>query len=257
MTQHISLVDVHCHLDAKEFETDLDTVLERAKAAGVVAILSNGTNPVSNRAVLALAQKHALVRSVLGFYPNDAVELGMGAVQDELKFISEHASKIVALGEVGLDLHHDQDTKHFAAMKETFILFARLARRLDKPLIVHSRKAETETIEILETEGNKKVVFHCFGGNKKLAARIIKNGWSLSIPSNVSRSSQFQDFVKDAPMNQLLTETDAPLLSHLGREHRSEPADIAQSIKKIAELKGLTVEETANQIYMNYQRLFK
>ena len=256
MTHMIPLADVHCHLDAKEFEPDLLQVLEHAKDAGLAAILVNGTNPASNRRILTLAKEHALIKAVLGFYPDDAVTQGMGAVQQELAFIQEHARDIVGLGEVGLDLHHDTDKGHFAMMKETFILFARLSKKLDKPLIVHSRKAEQETIEILETESAKKAVFHCFGGSKKLALRVIKNGWYLSIPSNVSRSQQFQDFVKEFPLSQLLTETDAPFLSVKGKGDRSEPADIAQSVKTIAELKGLTVEETANQLYMNYQRLF-
>ena len=252
----LHLVDVHCHLDAKEFAPDLQEVLERAKAAGVVSILSNGTNPENNRRVLELSKEHPLIKPVLGFYPDDVVEQGMSAVQQELRFIEEHASQIAALGEVGLDLQHDADPDHFRMMKETLILFARLSRKIGKPLIVHSRKAEEETIELLETEQAKKVVFHCFGGKRKLASRIIKNGWYLSIPANINRSQQFQEFVRECPLSQLLTETDAPFLSPRGPGTRSEPGDVLETIKKIAAIKEMTPEETANQLYMNYQRLF-
>ena len=257
MKTRVPLVDVHCHLDAPQFSEGLDGVLERARRNGVVAVLSNGTNPESNRRVLELSIKYPIVKPVLGFYPNDAAEEGLSKVHKEIDFIKENSSRIAAIGEVGLDLHHDNDKEHFAIMKETFILLARLARKLDKPLIVHSRKAELETIEVLEAESAKKVVFHCFGGKMKLAERVIKNGWYLSIPANINRSSQFQEFVKSFPLSQLLTETDAPFLSPEGREARNEPANVKLAAEEMAKLKGLTFEETANQLYMNYQRLFR
>lgn len=258
------LIDAHAHLDHDAFKDDLDAVLQRAEKAGVKAIITNGVNPASNRAVLKLAAAHPIIKPALGIYPVDSLakEMEIGEypgkpapfdVDEEIEFIRKHKKKIIALGECGLDDHWVKDTLDKQAV--VFRKLIMLAIELDKPIIVHSRDAEERTIQELEACGAKKVLMHCFGGGLKLAKRVEKNGWYLSIPPNVVRSMHFQRMVEEININNLLTETDCPYLAP-GKDQRNEPAFVAETIKKIAEIKKFDVVETENTIFMNYQRLF-
>lgn len=247
------IVDVHAHLEFENYDGDRDEVIEKNRKAGVVAIICNGTNPTNNRKVLELAEKYDIIRVALGFYPIECENAAEGEVDEEIDFIRQNKSKVIAIGEVGLDKKHDQD---FEKQKECFVKFIELSKELDIPIIVHSRNAEIEAIELLEKHGAKKVVMHCFSGRKRLIDTIINNGWYISIPANVGRNQQFQGMVDICPLKQLLTETDSPFLVHDTSIERNEPRFIAESLKKIAEIKGLEVEEMSNIIYSNYQKLF-
>ncbi|MEM4282140.1 MAG: TatD family hydrolase [Candidatus Woesearchaeota archaeon] len=265
----MQLVDVHCHLDSERLKPDLEGVLARAKASGIKVILSSGVNPPSNRAVLELAKKHELIRASFGIYPLDALGIQPEGIETylprqivpidvdaELEWIFQHKDETAAIGEVGLDYKWVKDAELQARERENFKKIIAAVEKLKKPMIVHSRQAELDCIEMLESSTLKKIIFHSFTGRKHLVARIADNGWFFSIPVIVIKLQQFQDIVKNVPFEQILTETDAPWLGpELGKPN--EPANIVLSIKKIAELKGLTPEETANLIYMNYQRIFE
>ncbi|MBI5398302.1 TatD family hydrolase [Candidatus Woesearchaeota archaeon] len=261
------LVDVHAHLDHTDFSKDIDAVIERARAAGVRAIIAQGVNHESNLAVLALAKKYDIVKAALGLYPLDALNVKVDeqhfseepslprtkvGVDATLNFIEQHNDSIIAIGEVGVDAKFSTD---LAAQRENFQKIIKLSLRIKKPLIVHSRKAELDTIEMLEASKCKQAMMHCFGGKLKLAKRIEDNGWMVSIPPCVVRSSHFQELVKRVNINHLLTETDCP---YLGPEpgKRNEPANVIESVKMIAQIKKMTVEDTANAIFHNYQTLF-
>ena len=123
-------------------------------------------------------------------------------------------------------------------------------------MLVHSRKAEKEVIEILEELNAKKVLMHCFSGKLKLAERIEKNGWYFSIPPVIVHSTHFQEMIKRVSITKLLTETDAPYLGP-DKEQRNEPKNVIFVIRKIAEIKGMDEKEVENSIYMNYQHLFR
>lgn len=246
------IVDVHSHLDDKAFDHDLPQVLERAKKAGVVHIVLNGLNPPNNRKIMELNAKHPLLSVACGIYPIDAVSLGEEDVEAEISWIRQNAKKIIGIGEVGLDYKWTEDR---VTQKHVFVRMIKLAKELEKPIIVHSRNAEADVIAILEENGATKVVMHCFSGKRALAARITKNGWYLSIPPNVVRSDHFQTIVKDTSINNLLTETDAPYLGPT-KDGRNEPANIVLTIQKIAQIKGFEPKEVEQSLYMNYQRLF-
>jgi len=247
------IVDVHAHLEFDNFEKDRDEVVRRAEKAGVVAVICNGTDPDYNRKILELSKKYNIIKAALGYYPCECDKVSESEIDKELEFIKNNKDKVVAIGEVGLDKKHDND---FEKQKKYFRKFIELNKELDIPIIVHSRFAEEETINILEEEKATKVLMHCFSGNKKLVERIIKNKWYLSIPANVVRSQQFQEMIEMIPLNQILTETDSPFLTHDPSIERNEPAYIVESLKKIADIKGLNVEELKKIIYTNYQRLF-
>ncbi|HIH04734.1 TPA: TatD family hydrolase [Candidatus Woesearchaeota archaeon] len=257
------LIDIHSHLDHPRFLPDIDAVISRAKAAGVRHIVTNGIDPRTNRICLELSRKHDIVECGMGIYPRDALkrELETGTsphqaadfdIGEEINFIRQHKDGIIAISEIGLDFVHGEDQQQI----EDFVSMLRLAKELDKPVVVHSRKAEERCIEVLEAEGMKNVVMHCFCGRKRLVERIVKNGWCLTVPTTVVRAQQFQDIAKNAPLTQLFCETDSPYLSPF-KEQRNEPAFVAESYKKLAELKGMTVEDVAQNVYMNWQRMFK
>lgn len=251
-----SLVDVHSHLDDKKF-SNLDSIIVRARKAGVKIIICNGLNPKSNRVCLELSEKYDIVRASLGIYPSDAERLSSKELEDEIMSIEKNRNRIVAIGEVGLDFHWTKkdETEKIEKQRMVFKKLIKLSEKICKPLIVHSRKAEKECIEILEKSRNRKIVMHCFNGNKKLVEKVINNKWFFSIPANIVRSKQFQMIVEECPINQLLTETDAPYLSpYQGRIN--EPSFIVETIKKIAEIKNMDETEVINNIFMNYQTVF-
>jgi len=240
-------VDAHAHLD---FYENLSEVMERNKD---IIIVSNGVNPEGNRKTLAIAKKYDNVKVALGFYPDHVKDYSDEQFAEELAFIKKN--KPIAIGEVGLDYGYVEDEKQRQRMRDWFVQLINLSKELDVPITVHSRKAEADAIELLEKHGAKKVIMHCFCGKKKLVERIIKNGWFLTIPCTVVYAQQFQDNVLAAPITQLLTETDSPYLAPV-KEEKNEPRNVKASIKKIAELKGMTEDDVQKNIFMNYQKLF-
>lgn len=252
------LVDVHCHLDHPDYD-DLELVLQRAKEAGVVKIVSNGLNENSNQRVLDLAKRYDIIKPALGLYPTCLLERDYegypGSGADIEKITNQIKNNdIAAVGEIGLD-YIDVSDEEKAIMKAAFVRMIRLAKEKNIPVIIHSRKAELECIEILEQEQVKKVIMHCFTGKLALVKRIAKNGWYLSIPTAVVRNEQFQNNVKAMPLCNILTETDGPYMAPEPRT-RNESANISKSIKTIAKLKGIDEKEAIQAVFMNYQRVF-
>jgi len=261
------LIDVHAHLDLEGYEVygGIDKVIDESIQNGVKVIITNGTNIESNRKILEIAKKHSVVKVALGIYPTHCLEMIENGEEDkftsELKFIEEQIKhkKCIAIGEVGLEYKEvkDLDEKKKNIEKDCLRKFIAIAKKHDIPIILHSRGAELELVELLEAEGMKdrKVVMHCFSGRKHVVQRIRDNNWYFSIPCNVDRSLHFQQIVMDTPTDRLLTETDSPYLSpKIGTINR--PDNVKITVEKIAEIKKVTPEEASNMIYANYQRIF-
>lgn len=240
------LVDVHTHITDSAFDTDREAVIQRSDC---VALINNGYTPEDNKKTLALAKKISLIKVALGLHPGETWHLRSSEVTKVLTFISKQ--KPVAIGEVGLDGTYENMEKQVQAFKRLIAL----AKKKDLPLIVHSRKAEQLVIDTLEKEEAKKVILHCFTGKLKLALRAEKLGWYFSIPPIIVHATHFQELVKKISLTHLLTETDAPYLSPVKGE-RNEPRNVRRVVETIAALKGITVTEAEQAIYMNYQRLF-
>lgn len=247
------LVDVHAHLEHSKFESDLDDVIIRAKEAGVVSVISAGTNHQTNKETLALAEKYDIVNASLGIYPLDALNMSEKEFQEALSFIEQNKDKIVAMGEIGLDYYHIMGKNE--EQKRKFLKLIELAKELKLPVIVHSRKAELDVVELLETAKNLKIIMHCFSGSLNLVKRAEKNGWYFSIPTNVLYSSHFQKIVETVSLSRILTETDSPFLSPM-KGKRNEPANIVHTIDKIAKIKNIEETEIKKIIFMNYQKIF-
>jgi len=266
----MNLIDVHCHINHAYFKDQLAQVLKRAENAGVKAILVSGVNPPANREVLELVKKHPhILKASLGIYPIDAIGLAEGEtglpsqkepidLEQEFKFIEQNLEHVTAIGEVGMDFHWADKEKTIQQQADNFRKIIRFTIKIKKPIVIHSRKAEQECIDILAEEIKQHeipVINHCFSGKKKIIQQAAALGHNFSIPANIIKSSQFQEMVKIVPLPQLLTETDAPWLSPFA-EQKSEPAFVIESIRMIAKIKNLTEEAVAEQIWENYQRIF-
>lgn len=245
----VTFIDAHCHID---FYDDINAVIQNAVKAGVNLIINNGLNHKTNLLTLNLSQKYPQVKACLGLYPMDALKLSDKEIDEEIVFIEKNKDNIVGIGEVGVDFKLDKDNRE--RQKEIFRKFVKLSIKIDKPIFVHSRKAELECIEILEEENAKKVIMHCFTGKKKLAERIEKNNWFMTISTMVCYSEQIAWFARHISMSNLLCETDSPYL-HPQRKENNEPAFVVEAYKKIAEVKGMDLEEVKNAVYMNWMKL--
>ena len=263
-------VDVHAHLIHDAFVGDEDAAAQRALAAGVDRVIVNGLEPRSNRAVLALCARHANILPALGIYPVDAIAHQIDPVSwqhswgppvpfdpdAEIAFIAEQAAggTLVAIGECGLDAYWD--TTHMPEQERVLRRLIEVALAHDKPLILHTRKAEERTFAILTEMGVTRADFHCFGGKLKLAQRIAEAGYYLSIPPVVARNEAFQRMTAQLPLDQILTETDCPYMGPVAAE-RNEPAFVPAAVSVMAKLRGLTPDAMARAIRANFVRLFR
>lgn len=258
-------VDCHCHLTHDYFKDKLDKVLERAKEEGVREVVTSGVNTASNKKVLELADKYKMVKASAGIYPIDALgleadETGLARqtepinLEEEFKFIKENKDKFVVVGEVGLDFHWDKE--HHKEQKDNFRKVIKFVEKLGKPILVHSRKAEKECVEMLEGSSVKKVILHTFMGSKKLVKKAVDNGWYFSIPTLIVRLEHFQMVAEMVPLDRLLTETDAPWLSPF-RGKKNEPAFVKEVVKKIAEVKEMDKQEVADKVYSNFKSVYQ
>lgn len=265
----MKFVDVHCHIYHDIFKDNFEEVLQKAEKAGVQAIVISGVNPAANKTVLELSKKYPILKASLGIYPIDALglseeESGLPRqtekidIEKELKFIEKHKDEIVSIGEIGMDFHWASKEDTYDQQAKNFRKIIRFAKKMGKTIVVHSRKAERECLDILKDElpnNEIPIVNHCFSGKKSLIKEAAELGYYFSVPAVINKLQHFQTLVELVDLKQLLTETDAPWLSPFpGRPN--EPAYIPEAIKKIAEIKGLSEEEVAKQVWKNYQKVF-
>ena len=261
----MGLFDIHAHLTSPRLCEHTAEILARAREAGVTTIVSNGLNPEDNQAVLDLSSGSDMVQPALGLYPVDAVlpemlELGVDYPRDSevhpedaIEWVRDHVEQAVAVGEVGLDHYWVPDTL-WELQEQRFRKLVSIALEADKPLIVHTRKAERRTFEVLVEMGVRKVNWHCYSSKLKLAKQIAAEGHYLSIPANVVRSQSFARIAMELPRESLLLETDCPYLApEPGGE--SEPAHVLGSITFMAKQWGCSVESAQTQLEANFERL--
>ncbi len=255
----VRLVDSHCHIDMPEFDGDRDAVVARAREAGLVEMLVVGgvDEQGSHRRALEVASRYELPATA-GVHPHEA-RVADEKVYDELRALArEH--RIVGIGEIGLDFHYDHSPR--PVQREAFRRQIRLAREVGLPVVVHTREADEETAEILEAEraGDAGGVIHCFTGGLELARRALGLGFLLSFSGILTfpRSEVIRQVAREAPLDRVLVETDAPFLApppHRGK--RNEPAFVVEVARKLAELRDTTTETIAEATRGNHARLFQ
>jgi len=266
----MGLFDVHAHLTHPKLVPDLDGVIDRARAAGLTSVISNGLNLEDNEAVRRLADRCDLVRPAFGLYPVDAVlpemlaagveyprEAAEATAEETVAWVREHAEEAIAVGEIGLDGHWVPDA-FWDRQEGVFRALVQVALDLDRPIIIHSRKRERRCFEILQEMGVERADFHCFGSKVKLALRIAAAGYHLSIPANARRAESFSAMLRKVPRAQLLLETDCPYLSP-DREAlpTNEPASVRVTAELAGELWGESMAVVTEQFEGNYRTLFR
>lgn len=255
-------VDSHAHIDGKEFDADRVEVVERARAAGVRAILTVGTGDPHGgdleRAVEA-AEKFDGVFAAAGVHPHDAKLFDDAAAERVLKIVRS-GSRVVAWGEIGLDYHYDNSPRE--VQREVFRRQLRMARAESLPVIIHSRDADEDTVEILEDEWSgaaRAGVLHCFGGSVWMAERALALGFFISFAGNVTfkNAEPLREVARTVPLDRLLVETDCPFLAPVPlRGRRNEPAFVVETARRLAELHATTVEEIGHATSANFSKLF-
>lgn len=245
------IYDVHAHLDMFN-DKSLKGIINRAKKENVNTIITNSVNMESISHSLEISKKYPdIVKLAIGLYPEK--DLKLGDWDKFYKFAKENRDKYIAFGEIGLDLF--STTENFNIQKEIFIKELNLAKEFSKPVIIHTRKAEKEVLDILENYPEIKKILHCFSGNFKLIKKAKEMGCYFSIPANIIRSKHFQKMVSELSKEIILTETDSPFLSP-HKEIQNEPSFIRETISMISTIWNISKEEVENQIETNYKKIF-
>lgn len=251
------LIDTHCHLDMSAYEQDLESVLDRARQAGVAKIVSVGIDLESSGKAIALAEKYPFIHATVGVHPH-YVESLTDNDYNELAKMARHP-QVVAFGEIGMDLV--KDYAPVPVQKEHFVRQVALAKELDLPLVIHDREAHADVLDILRQAGPFAAggVMHCFSGDAAFAVAVQELGFVISIPGVVTfnKAEMLQEAVRQTPLSALILETDGPYLSPVPRRgKRNEPESMLFTAQKVAELKGIPLSEVARQTSANAEKLF-
>lgn len=252
------LVDSHCHLDYLARDGDLDDVLVRARNAGVSPMLTISTKLREFDIVRGIAEQADDLFCSVGVHPHEA-ESEPDTTAEMLIELAAHP-KVVGIGETGLDYFYDHSPRDI--QQRLFRAHIAASRETGLPLIVHTRDAESDTIDIMREEmeqGAFSGVIHCFSGTRQLADRSLDLGFYISISGIVTFKSaeDLRRTVEAVPLDRLLVETDSPYLTPVPkRGKRNEPAMTTYTAAKVAELKGVSVEEVAQQTTQNFRNLF-
>jgi TatD DNase family protein len=257
------LIDSHCHLAGPEFTADLDLVVERARAAGVgraFVILAADDEPELRQAEEVRSRWDA-VRFSIGVHPHAAGTFSSDPAEAARRVQQALDAQPLAraVGEIGLDYHYDFAPRD--VQQQVFREQIRLARRLNRPIVIHTREAEDDTFRILEEERAREIggVFHCFTGDRDMARRALDIGFQLSLAGIVTfpRALELKEVARMVPLDRLLIETDSPFLAPVPhRGTRNEPARVARVAEAIAELRGTSVETITAATGANFERLF-
>ena len=253
----MTLVDSHCHLDNEQFNPDREAVIERAVAAGVerMVVIGTGEGPPDLEAGIRLADRHDPIYATVGIHPHDASK----ATPDTYKCLRDllQHPKVIALGEIGLDYHYDHSPRE--VQRAVFLEQMLIAGEARKPIVIHTREAWEDTIALLEIYWRPHGlggIMHCFSGSPDEAALCLDLGFHLSFGGIVTfpKAADVQEAARQAPADRILIETDAPYLAPVPyRGKRNEPAFVAETARKLAELRGVTIEEIARVTTANFK----
>jgi TatD DNase family protein len=251
-------VDSHCHLDFPEFADDLDAVVARAKEAGVAAMVTISTHLDHAAKLRKIAEQFDGVYSTVGVHPHEAKD-HVQVTASQIEALCDFP-QVVGIGESGLDFHYEHSPRE--DQERSFRTHIAAARETGLPLIVHSRGADHETVDILADEmakGPFRGVIHCFSTGKALAEGAMDLGFYVSVAGIVTfkAAEDLRATVTDLPLNRLMVETDAPFLAPVpNRGKRNEPAFVVHTARQIADLKCITLSELADSTTANFFDLF-
>lgn len=250
-------IDTHVHLNADQYEEDIDEVIQRAQEAGVDKMVVVGFDRKTILKAMELTEQHAFIYAVVGWHPVDEID----CTEKDLEWIESLAAhpKVVGIGETGLDYHWDKSPRD--VQQEVFRKQIQLAQKVNLPIIIHNRDATADVVRILKEEGAEKTggIMHCFGGSVETANDCIKMNFMISLggPVTFKNAKAPKQVATEISLDHLLIETDAPYLApHPYRGKRNEPAWVTLVAEEIARLKGLPVEEVAKRTTANALKVF-
>jgi len=255
-------IDSHAHVDGPEFDRDREQVIERARNAEVDLILNVGTGDPHSQAferAIEFADKYKNIYTAIGTHPHDARHYDDLAEQKTKRLING-SSKIVAWGEIGLDFHYDNSPRDVQV--EVFRRQLRCAQELNLPVIIHTREAEIETIEVIKDDysnAKRRGIFHCFSGSLELAKAALDLGFLISFSGilTFNKAGDLRAVAAYVPLDRILIETDCPFLSPVPyRGWRNEPIHVVEVARGLSELRQLPLEEIGQITSDNFLRLF-
>ena len=251
-------IDTHVHLNADQYENDIEEVITRALDAGVNQMVVIGFDRKTITKAMELAENYSFIYAVVGWHPVDAID----CTEEDLAWIESLAEhpKVVGIGETGLDYHWDKSPKD--VQQEVFRKQIRLAQKVNLPIIIHNRDATEDVIRILREEEAEKTggIMHCFGGSVETAKECIAMNFMISLggPVTFKNAKTPKEVAKEISLDHLLIETDAPYLTpHPYRGKRNEPAYVTLVAEEIAKLKGLSIEKVAAETTANALKTFR
>ncbi len=245
--------DTHCHLYNEYYEEGIDSVYEKMEQSKINRVINNGCDAKSNKEVIELLGKYSWMYGAIGIHPESADTY----TKEDLKYVEEHINdpRVVAIGEIGLDYYWTKDNKE--KQKELFEYQLALAERVNKPVIIHSREATQDTIDLLKKYKVTGVI-HSFSGSYETACIYIKMGYLLGINGVITfKNCNLKDVVEKLDLGNIVLETDSPYLTPVPyRGKRNDPSHVWEIAEYIAELKGVCVEEVSKETNGNIARCF-
>jgi len=253
------MIDTHAHIDMDSFDEDREATIQRARDHGVRYIVNIGCDVESSQRSVELTEHYDFIYATAGVHPHDTKNIN-GTTYDELRILLDHP-KVIALGEIGLDYFknyspQDVQRRHFRKQIE-------LAKELNKPIIIHSREAKEDMIAILsdyyDDPNGKSGIFHCFSGDQELADAALAMGFYISFAGTVTfkNADNLRQIAKTIPADRLFAETDCPFMAPVpNRGKRNEPAFVNHTAEKLAEVRGLKIEDVERTMELNFYDLF-
>ncbi len=253
----MELLDSHAHYNDEEFENDREKIIEEIYNSGVTTIINAGYSMESSEKAIEIANKYNFIYATVGVSPNDIENLSKNYIIEIQKMANNN--KVVAIGEIGLDYYWNKENKE--EQRKVFIEQIELANKLNLPIVIHTREAIQDTIDILKNkiECKQKGVFHCCPLNVELVKEALKLGFYISFagPVTFKNSKNANDVIKIVPLEKMLIETDSPYLSPEPlRGTRNDSRNVKYIAQKIADVKEIPVEEIARITYENAKRIF-
>lgn len=251
------LVDTHAHLQWASFDRDREEVICRAREVGVENIVNIGFDVEGSKKAIELAENHAGVSATVGIHPHNASQLNQD-VLNVLRKLSENP-KVVAIGEIGLDYYRNLSPRE--SQKKAFEAQLSLAEELRLPVVIHDRNAHADILEILSRlKGKMKIIMHCFSGSREMAEQCLRYGFYISFagPVTFPNARRLHEAAKMIDVNKILLETDSPWLAPQEvRGKRNEPAFLPFIAKKMADLKGISMDKLAEATTKNAREAFQ
>ncbi|MFW9958562.1 MAG: TatD family hydrolase [Candidatus Odinarchaeota archaeon] len=247
------LFDSHTHIDMKHFQNDIDRVIQRAREADLIGMVTSSIGSGSFRRTIGIIKKypnfiyHSAGCSVSQLTEDETMKI--------IELIKKYSKDIVAVGEVGLDYHWIKDSRGREAQEPLFSKFIELAMELNLPIVIHSRKAEERATEMLERQFSGDVLMHCFDGAPEIARRVADNGWCITLPTNFDKYRNRIASAKILPLDHILLETDGPYLSPTPL--RNEPANIRHGCEALSKVLNLSMEDVAKATTNNAERFYR